>query len=78
MGERWNEKLARWRAFLVAKAQASPPIEVKPKRRWGGPMETPSDWWSDEGQRRVAPECGQCRDRACGRCPVRPDTDDAA
>jgi hypothetical protein len=51
---------------------------VKPKRRWSGPMETPSDWWSDEGQRRVAPECGQCRDRACGRCPVRPDTDDAA
>jgi hypothetical protein len=52
---------------------------VKPKRRWSGPMETPSDWWTDEGQRQVAPECGQCRDRSCGSCPKRPHTtDDAA
>jgi hypothetical protein len=78
MGERWNEKLARWRALLVEKALCYPPIEVKPKGvRRSGPMETPSDWWTDEGQRQIAPECGQCRDRSCGSCPKRPK-DDAA
>jgi hypothetical protein len=91
VGERWNEKLARWRAFLVAKAQASPPIKVEPKRRrWSDPRITPSDWYTDEGQRRLTPLCALCREPQlagspplrrglCGPCWTRTsETDDAA
>jgi hypothetical protein len=77
MGEHkpWQEK---FRMLLHDAGLWTQPIEVKPKGvRRSGPMETPSDWWTDEGQRRVAPECGQCRDRSCGSCPKRPK-DDAA
>jgi hypothetical protein len=87
MGERWNEKLRKLREMLVGKAR---PIKVEPRRRrWSDPA-VPSDWYTDEGQRRIAPQCALCRERQiegspplrrglCGPCWQRTaETDDAA
>jgi mono/diheme cytochrome c family protein len=87
MGERWNEKLRKLREMLVGKAR---PIKVEPKRRWSGPTESPSDWYSVTGQQEVGRQCNLCHARPiagsgelvkglCGPCRQRlADQDDAA
>jgi hypothetical protein len=85
MGERWNEKLRKLREMLVGKAR---PIKVQPKRRWSGPVETPSDWYNRPEQ--VTVQCALCHERQlptaeplrrgmCGPCWLRTsENDDAA
>jgi hypothetical protein len=85
--ERWNERLAKLRAMLTGTAR---PIKVEPKRRrWSDPA-IPSDWYTDEGQRKLAPRCALCKEYQiegspplrrgmCGPCYLRTsDQDDAA
>jgi hypothetical protein len=64
MGD-WQTK---FRQFFQEVTGRTPKIQVQPKRRWSGPRETPSDWWTDEGQQRVNPKCGACRERHCAEC----------
>jgi hypothetical protein len=57
MGERWNQKLAAFRAQLAAKLR---PIKVEPKHtpRHSGPRIMPSDRWMDaEYQKLLGPQC---------------------
>ena len=64
---------AKFRKLLLDAMGTTPPITVQPRRRrWSDPVETPSDWWTDEGQKRVNPFCASCRDRYCGECQRHP------
>jgi hypothetical protein len=83
--EPWQEKFRR---FFKEMTGRSTPIHVVPRR--SGPVETPSDWWTVTGQRRVGPQCALCHERQregspplrrglCGVCYLRTSaTDDAA
>jgi hypothetical protein len=59
MGERWNQKLAAFRAQLVARMR---PIKVEPKHtiRHSGPRLMPSDWMDPEKQRFMGDQCAGC------------------
>ena len=60
MGERWNDKLAAFRAQLVAMMR---PIKVEPKRsRFSGPQTAvvPSDWYDPHKQQFLGPQCRGC------------------
>jgi hypothetical protein len=59
MGERWNVRLAKLRAMLVAKAR---PVKVEPKHtpRHSGPRLMPSDWYDPDKQRFLGPQCEGC------------------
>jgi hypothetical protein len=80
MGERWNQKLAAFRAQLVARMR---PIKVEPKHtiRHSGPRLMPSDWWTEKGQLDVHLQCNLCHERTlpgmpplirglCGPCRI--------
>ena len=87
--ERWNERLAKLRAMLTAKAKPLPPAPPKCRRVSGPePRIVPSDWWNHPEQ--VAPQCALCHERVlpgeplkrglCGICWTRTtdQTPDAA
>jgi hypothetical protein len=84
--EPWQEKFRR---FFKEMTGRGTPIHVVPRRR-SDPVGVPSDWWTDEGQRKVTPQCVLCHERQiegspplrrgmCGACYLRTSTtDDAA
>jgi mono/diheme cytochrome c family protein len=86
MGD-WREKFCQ---LLRDAGIGCQPIKVEPKRRWSGPTESPSDWYSVTGQREVGRQCNLCHARPlagsgelvrglCGPCRQRlADQDDAA
>lgn len=81
--ERWNERLAKLRAWMVEKARPHP-VHVQPKCRRSGPRLVPSDWWMMDRQAEVLPQCLICHERVlpgsppltrglCGPCKQRLD-----
>ena len=53
----------RARELIREAMRRSQPIRVEPRHRISGPVLTPSDWWTDEGQKRVTPQCILCHER---------------
>lgn len=79
-GEPWP--LRWWSAF---RGRTQPPLRVEPKHRISGPREVPSDWWTEDGQKRITAQCALCHEHVlpgkalqrglCGPCYLRTSTD---
>jgi hypothetical protein len=51
----------RARLLKLWEGRNSPPLQVEPRHRISGPIETPSDWWNRPEM--VWPQCNLCHTR---------------